>query len=243
MFKNLKIGARLGLGFGVVLVLLCFMAAVAAWQMSRLADTATSYAVNLVPSYEVEHEIALALSDMRRLENRHILLNTDAALDEAEAGIADKRKTIAASLERYAKDLVSDDENRRAMEAVKSALDAYYKEWEAVRLRAVILAEASNLLQLPGRRVAAQPFASDGPGVLSSAAIQRQLDRDRTVFNALAVALRSASLAVAAAAKAQDAGAMQRAGESLDAACEACHTVNWYPRQVIPALPPKPPEL
>jgi CHASE3 domain sensor protein len=57
MFKNLSIAARLALGFGLVLALLTLIAGGAAWQMSRLAENVTSYALNFVPSYEVEHGI------------------------------------------------------------------------------------------------------------------------------------------------------------------------------------------
>ena len=116
-------------------------------------------------------------------------------------------------------------------------------EWDAVQRRAADLAVASDLLQVPGRRVTDRPFPSEGPGVLSSTEIQQQLDRERAGFNALATALHSASLQVAVAARAHDAHALTRAGEALDAACEACHTVNWYPHQVIPALPDQPPRL
>ena len=73
IFKNLKIGARLGLGFGLLLALITLMAGIAAWQMGRLANNTSYYQVNLVPSYQAVHEISLALSDIRRFENRHIL--------------------------------------------------------------------------------------------------------------------------------------------------------------------------
>ena len=134
IFKNLKIGARLGLGFGLLLALLMLMAGIAALQMGRLANNTFYYAVNLVPSYEAVHEIALALSDMRRFENQHVLLNTDAGMDEVETKIALQRKGIAAGLDKYGRDLVSDDTDKQAMDQVKPALDAYYAEWEKVRL-------------------------------------------------------------------------------------------------------------
>ena len=73
MFANLKIGTRLTLGFGIVLGLLCLMAAVAAWQIGKLADLSITYADNLVPSFQVEHDISLALADVRRYEFRHVL--------------------------------------------------------------------------------------------------------------------------------------------------------------------------
>ncbi len=133
MFKNFKIGARLGLGFGLLLALLTVTAGVAAWQMGRLADNSTYYAVNLVPTYQAQHELALSLASIRRFENRHILMTTDAGMDEAEAKIASARKVIATNLDKYAKELVSDDADKQAMMKVKDALDAYYAEWEHVR--------------------------------------------------------------------------------------------------------------
>ncbi len=134
MFKNLKIGTRLGLGFGVLLTLLTVMAGGAAWQKGRLAAVSSTYAADLVPSAQAQHEIALSLASIRRFENRHILMNTDAEMDEVEAKIEASRKTIAANLDRYAKELVSDDADRQAMNTVKDALDDYYAEWEKVRL-------------------------------------------------------------------------------------------------------------
>ena len=55
-------------------------------------------------------------------------------MDEVETKIASRRKAIAAGLDKYGRDLVSDDTDKQAMDQVKSALDAYYAEWEKVRL-------------------------------------------------------------------------------------------------------------
>ena len=133
MFRNLKIGARLGLGFGVLLVLLIAMAGVAAWQKGELAAVSSTYAVDLVPSAQAQHEIAASLASIRRYENRHILMNTDVAMDEVEVKIQAAREAIAANLDMYAKQLVSDDADKQAMNKVKSALDDYYAEWDKVR--------------------------------------------------------------------------------------------------------------
>ena len=130
MFNNLKIGARLGLGFGMLLALLTVTAGVAAWQIGRLADVSATYAVDLVPSAQAQNEIALSPASIRRYENRHILMETDAAMDEVEAKIEVSRKSIAADLDKYARELVSDEGDRQAMNKVKDALDAYYPEWE-----------------------------------------------------------------------------------------------------------------
>ena len=88
MLNNFKIGTRLNLGFGLLLALLCVMAGLSAWQMRRLADISTIYAVNLVPSFDVETKVALGLGNLRRFEFRHIMAKTDVERDEIEARMA-----------------------------------------------------------------------------------------------------------------------------------------------------------
>ena len=132
MLNSLKLSSRLGLGFGLVLALLCAVAGLSAWQMGRLADNSNYYVAHLVPSYEAEHEIALGLSNVRRYELRHVLIDTLAEMDGVEASIAGFRKGIDEQLGRYAKNLVSDDEDKRALEQVRASIDAYYREWDKI---------------------------------------------------------------------------------------------------------------
>ncbi|MBZ8143290.1 methyl-accepting chemotaxis protein, partial [Rubrivivax gelatinosus] len=133
MITKLKIGQRLSLAFGLLLALLCAMAAMAAFQMSRLADNANYYAVNLVPSYESQHAISLALGDIRRFESRHILLNDAADMDKVEASISERRKAIGTALDRYEKELLSDDQDRQLLGAVRKSVDAYYASWATMQ--------------------------------------------------------------------------------------------------------------
>ena len=159
MLNNFKIGTRLNLGFGLLLALLCVMAGLSAWQMRRLADASTFYAVNLVPSFDVEAKVAVGLGNIRRYEFRHILSNTDAEMDELERKIADERKTIGENLDRFAKELAADDENRRALAGVRAGVATYYAAWEKVRpvSRATSTdparqAEASELMKGPSAK-------------------------------------------------------------------------------------------
>ena len=110
-------------------------------------------------------------------------------------------------------------------------------QWTEIRRRAITLVEATNLLVMPGRRIAAHDFPSAGPGVLSSADIERKLTTDRASFDAFALALRAVSLNVLAAVDKRDVAALSESGEAMDEACEACHVANWYPHEVIPELP------
>jgi len=133
MLSNLKIGPRLIVGFGLVLGLLCAMAGVAAWQMGRLAANTANYADNLVPSFTTQHQITLDLGQERRKEYRHVLATNDAEMDAVETEIAGYRKAIAAGLDKYDKQYLSDAEDRRRLEKVRAALAVYYAQWEPLR--------------------------------------------------------------------------------------------------------------
>ncbi len=133
MFSNLKIGPRLALGFGVVLALLAAMAGLAAWQMGKLAANTSEFATDLVPSFAAQHQISLAVDRERRLEYRHIIASDTAAMDALEHEIAQARQDVATEIDKYDKDLVSDAEDKRRLEATRSALAAYYQQWEALR--------------------------------------------------------------------------------------------------------------
>lgn len=114
-------------------------------------------------------------------------------------------------------------------------------EWKAVRRHAVVLLEATNLLLIPGRQVAAQPFASAGPGVYSSSQVQQRIDQHRQQFNAHALGLQAIVQAELRAIDKHDAAGLQALGEGMDNACEACHRDNWYPHEKVPTLPFSPP--
>jgi methyl-accepting chemotaxis protein len=131
--SRLRIGSRLGLGFGAVLLLLCALTAVALVQMHGLAGNALYYAENLVPSYQAEYEVAGALSSVRQLEMQHLLAGDDAEMDQLEQRMADSKKALLDAVARYDKELVSDPEDQRALELVKTEATAYFAFWDQAR--------------------------------------------------------------------------------------------------------------
>jgi methyl-accepting chemotaxis protein len=133
MLSSLKIGQRLSLAFGLLLALLGAMAAMAAFQMSRLADNSTYYAVNLVPSYEAQHAISLALGDSRRFEARHILAEETGEMDKMEGLIAERQKTVLAQLDMYEKSLLSDEQDRQLVNETRQAVGAYFASWQTLQ--------------------------------------------------------------------------------------------------------------
>ena len=133
MFANLRIGSRLAVGFGVILALLCLMAASAAWQASNLAGNSRYYAENLVPSFRMAHEVAMDLDSIRRWEYRHIVNDDLKSKDESEAKILEFQKGIQTKLDRYEREMVTNDEDRRAVAAVRAGVSAYTTIWETLR--------------------------------------------------------------------------------------------------------------
>ncbi len=104
------------------------------------------------------------------------------------------------------------------------------EQWRAVRRSAVTLIEATNLLYMAGRRVAAVDTPA-GPGELSPAQIQRRIEADHDGFAQFARVLQEAGLKALTAIDAKDAQALMDAGGVIDEACEACHVAYWYPNQ------------
>ena len=133
MLSNLRIGHRLALAFGLVLGLLCVMAGVAAWQMGMLAANTEDYATDLVPSFVSQHRVALLLNEERRNEYRHILARDAAAMEKIETELAANQRSIAAELDKYEKEDVSDPEDKRRLDAVRAAVTVYVKEWDKLR--------------------------------------------------------------------------------------------------------------
>lgn len=113
--------------------------------------------------------------------------------------------------------------------------------WLRLRRHAVTLAEASNLLLIEGRRIAAPESRSELPGIdLHPDAIQELVDEDWDGWVEVALGLHAASGVVLEAVQARDVDALLEAGTELDLACEDCHAVYWYPGYADPR--PAPPE-
>jgi cytochrome c556 len=111
-------------------------------------------------------------------------------------------------------------------------------EWTRVRQGAIMLAEAANLLMVPGRHVARPGEKSETPGVeLEPAEMEELINKDRPAFYEHAKALYNAAMLAADAAAKKDADKVFEVGETIEQACENCHRTYWYPNEKIPELP------
>jgi hypothetical protein len=112
------------------------------------------------------------------------------------------------------------------------------EEWAVVEHNALNLAEAANLLKIPGRHMALPEQANaktakDAPE-LTPAQIEEKVNKDRGAWDSKADALRMTAVKAITAAKAHDKDGILNVGEEIDNACESCHKVYWYPDEVAP---------
>ena len=109
------------------------------------------------------------------------------------------------------------------------------EDWNRLRHHALTLAEATNLLALPDRRIAGPDSRSELPGIdLHPEAIQQLLTENWSACVAAAERLQTTSVTLIDAIDSQDIDALLLAGTELDLACENCHSQFWYPGQADP---------
>ena len=112
------------------------------------------------------------------------------------------------------------------------------EEWKKVRQGAIALTEASNLLIMPGRHVAAPGEKSETPGVeLEPSEMEVLINKDRASWEMRAKKLHEAGVAVLQAIDAKDSQKVFEVGEQIEQACENCHRQYWYPNEQIPPVP------
>jgi hypothetical protein len=112
------------------------------------------------------------------------------------------------------------------------------EEWTRVKGAAITLAEAANLLMIPGRKVAPDDHKSEVPGIeLEGPEMDALIAKDPQAFYKHARDLYAAAMIAAQAAEKKDADKIFEVGEAIEHACEGCHRAYWYPNEKIPELP------
>jgi hypothetical protein len=106
------------------------------------------------------------------------------------------------------------------------------EEWAVVRHGAVTLAEATNLLLMPGRRVAKPGEKAFDLNIdLPPEEIQTLIDQDRAKWMTKVHALHDVAEEALRAVDARDHDAVLVAGNKIDTACGDCHNEYWYPKE------------
>ena len=104
------------------------------------------------------------------------------------------------------------------------------EEWASVRRQAITLAESANLLIIEPRRATPKGTLA-GEGELSPEEIDERIAANRVAFEELAVNLRNVAQKALEAIDRRNSEELLEVGGEIDVACEACHTIFWYPDQ------------
>jgi hypothetical protein len=106
------------------------------------------------------------------------------------------------------------------------------EDWKEVRRHAVVLMEAMNSLQIPGRAVARPGEKASDPRVEEQPeSIESLIKRDPATWNNAANQLYDKTALILKAVDAKNIDGILDAGDQIDKACETCHLKYWYPKQ------------
>ena len=119
MIKNMNVSSKLGLGFGILIILVVLLGIISIQKMSSVNDQSTVISENWMPSLKVIEEINTATSDFRIAQYDHILSQTPEGMQKAEKDLADTLSTINESREVYEKLISSDEEKSLYIEFSK----------------------------------------------------------------------------------------------------------------------------
>lgn len=109
------------------------------------------------------------------------------------------------------------------------------QEWNEVRQHALTVLEASNLLLIEGRQIAASGASTSSHAVeLKPADIAAGIQHKRADFVRHAHALHDAVSEAVSAIDQKDSQKLVQAGGRIDQVCESCHSQFWYPNDKPP---------
>jgi methyl-accepting chemotaxis protein len=124
MFKNMKIGMRLGLGFGLIMVLLITMSVTTIMQMKTISGKLDTVVNDRFPKTVIANEIINNVNIVARAVRNLALLNDSTKINEEHQRILEARKTIGESFDKL-KETITSDEGKKLLNAAMDARVAY----------------------------------------------------------------------------------------------------------------------
>jgi methyl-accepting chemotaxis protein len=124
MFKNLKIGVRLGIGFGFVLILLSVISALAYTRLDALNSEIENMASDKFVKTVQANDIIDAIQAIGRIQRNALLVKGDAAIIRELDRVAGERKKIGDTLEKLTATIHS-DEGKAVLKRMMESRTAY----------------------------------------------------------------------------------------------------------------------
>ncbi len=124
MFKNMKIGMRLGLGFGIVLLLLAVIAFIGITRLSGLNDNVVDMVKDKYPKTVQAHNVNESINRIARSMRNTLLMDDKAKIQKELDNIQEARKTIKENLDLLDASIKS-EKGKTLLKAVMDARSVY----------------------------------------------------------------------------------------------------------------------
>ena len=127
-----RLAVRLGLGFGLILLMLLGVSAVSGVQVLQVHRNVLGFSQETVPALRSVALMQEALGAVRRAEADHLLARSDDEMADAEKRIARHQSDLREALKVYEQQ-VGDDQGRALWTQAGASVGAYLATWDKVR--------------------------------------------------------------------------------------------------------------
>jgi methyl-accepting chemotaxis protein len=152
----MTITKRLLITLSISLLGMLMVGAYGIWQLNQAQSRFDYIEINTFPNLKAMNDAKDDLTVMRVNSLRELVVATQAERDQALAAIADADRKFDATLADYQANDISNDEDRRLLEADRAAMATYRQSRDAAMQLAKTgnIAQATTLLMTEGRRQA-----------------------------------------------------------------------------------------
>jgi methyl-accepting chemotaxis protein len=126
--RNLRIGARLGVAFGALLLMLCLVAGFSATQTAKVNDNVIDIGANWMVSVELLGDLRNTANDIRRLSTREALETEDDVKKKLQARHDDLIANQFVGIQHAYEKTIASPEEAKLYDAIKTAWAAYLVE-------------------------------------------------------------------------------------------------------------------
>lgn len=127
MFKNMKIGVRLGLGFGLVILMMLVTAFSTYFSINGLSAKIEQTINDRFPKTVIANDLQKHLNTVARSTRNSLLLKSPEAVKKELEVIAETRKSISAALDQLDK-TANTEEERKHLQVITVVRAAYVRE-------------------------------------------------------------------------------------------------------------------